>query len=160
MITAAWLIRWSGRAGLVGGFLLALNFLFLQGGADPAPAEVQLHTAYAAEHSLAVAGLVLILFGVTGLYAVQVRETGWLGLAGYLLTFIAVALLEGVSYSDAYLFPIVAGVAPGLFAATGALVTGPVVAAYALPTISLLIGAVLLGIATFRAGKLPRQAAL
>ncbi len=159
-MTTDTLIRWSGRAGLLGGILLALNFLFLPGGADPAPATVQLHTPYAAEHSLAVFGLVLILFGLTGIYTVQAQAVGRLGLLGYVLSFVACALLVGVSYSDAYVYPTVAAAAPHLFDLAGALVNGPIVLAYALPSVGLLLGALLLGVATLRAQKLSRAATL
>ena len=44
-------------------------------------------------HSLALAMSLFGLLGMIGLYARQVKEAGWLGLAGYLLLSLAGAVL-------------------------------------------------------------------
>ena len=52
------------------------------------------------------------IFGIAGLYARQVKETGWLGLAGYLLLTIFYAVQMCYAFAEPTLLPLLAPVAP------------------------------------------------
>jgi len=45
------------------------------------------------------------LFGMAGLYARQVEESGWLGLAGFLLFTVWMTLVCGFSFVEAFILP-------------------------------------------------------
>ena len=87
-ITAANLIRWAGLAAMGAGII----FVVIQP-IHPLDVLASVTTAqWAIIHSLKTAMCLLGLLGMTGLYARQVKEAGWLGLAGYLLLSLFYAL--------------------------------------------------------------------
>jgi len=106
-ITAANLIRWAGLAAMGAGIL----FIVIQAihPLDIFPSVTT--TQWAITHYLGVAMCLLGLFGMTGLYARQVEEAGWLGLAGYLLFSLFYALSLAFQFTEAFISPVVAGVA-------------------------------------------------
>jgi hypothetical protein len=154
------LIRWRGLALLISSVLFALFFVLHPGGGDPATVEAALNQLYASEHTLGVAGMILMLFGVEGLYTGQSPKIGRLGLIGVILAYLGTALLLGVLFFDAYFIPLIAAHAPNMLDATGPLNTPPGVLALALPSLPFGLGFILLGIATIRADKLPRWGGL
>jgi len=99
------------------------------------------------------------LVGITGMYLRQVRQTGILGLVGYLV-------MMGIEFTGAYVLPSLAHTAPGyvndvLAAGTGGTVTGDIglmQPAFILASVGYLAGGVLFGIALFRARVLARWA--
>ena len=54
----------------------------------------------------------LALLGITGLYARQVNEAGWLGLAGYLLFSLFWALQAPYGFAEAFFLPQLTTAAP------------------------------------------------
>lgn len=107
----------------------------------------------------------LFLLGIAGLYARQVEAAGWLGLAGYLLLSLAWAIQTPYVFAEAFILPELATAAPAFVESFLGIINGSPseMDIGALPTIySLLIGipymlgGLLFGIATFRAGILPR----
>ena len=52
------------------------------------------------------------LLGMTGIYARQVKEAGWLGLAGYLLFSLWLALIMGFTFAEVFILPLLATAAP------------------------------------------------
>lgn len=107
----------------------------------------------------------LFLLGIAGLYARQVEAAGWLGLAGYLLLSLAWAIQTPYVFTEAFILPELATAAPAFVESFLGIINGSPseMDIGALPTIySLLIGipymlgGLLFGIATFRAGILPR----
>lgn len=159
-MTAAQLIRGAGLAAVASGLL----FVVMQ---PLHPADVLASvttTRWAIVHGLGVAMCFLGLLGVTGLYARQMRETGWLGLLGYLVLSLFYALTMAFQFIEAFISPRLATASPafveGLLGiadghATG-IALGALPAVYQLTGILYLLGGLLLGIATFRAGVLPR----
>ena len=77
-ITASKLIRWAGLPALGAGiFYIAIQAI------HPLDEISSVTTAqWAAVHYLSIVMDLLALLGITGLYARQVEESGWLGLAG------------------------------------------------------------------------------
>ena len=162
-ITSPNLIRWSGLAAMLAGILyIAIQAIH--------PLDVLSSvttTRWAFVHSLSIVMDLLGLLGVAGLYARQVEKSGWLGLAGYLLFSLFWALTMAFHFLEAFVEPQLATVAPkfveGLLGVvTGApseISLGAIPGVYALDGIAgYVLGGLLFGIATFRAGVLPRWA--
>ena len=109
----------------------------------------------------------LFLIGMTGLYARQVEQVGWLGLGGYLLSGLSWALNAAFIFAEGFILPRLATEVPafvegflGIFNGhpTG-MDLGALPTLYSLTGGTYLLGGLLFGIATFRAGILPRWAA-
>jgi len=115
--------------------------------------------------SLKTAMCILGMLGMTGLYARQVKEVGWLGLAGYLLFSLFYALTLPLTFAEAFI-SLLATDAPTFVQGFLGVFNGHPIATNigALPTIyavaggGYVLGGLLFGIATFRAGILPRWA--
>jgi hypothetical protein len=162
-ITASSLIRWAGLSAVVAGLIYA--------GIQPIhPPDVLASvntTAWGIITPVKTIMALLFLLGITGLYARQVKETGWLGLAGFLLFGLSWALNLAFIFAEAFIIPPLASAAPkfveGFFGIVNGHPTlmnlGLLPAIYALVGILYLLGGLLFGIATFRAGILPRWAA-
>lgn len=159
-MTAAQLIRWAGLAAMASGLL----FVVMQ---PLHPADVLASvttTRWTIVHCLGITMCFLGLLGVTGLYARQVKETGWLGLAGYLLLSLFYALTMAFQFIEAFVSPRLATLSPtfveGLLGIANGHATGidlgALPAVYSLTGIIYLLSGLLFGIATFRAGILPR----
>ena len=157
------LIRWAGLAALVAGIL----FVVIQG-IHPPDALASVTTArWAIVHALTFAMCLLLLLGITGIYARQVSEAGWLGLAGYLLFGLAWAIQAPYGFIEALVLPHLATHAPtfveswmGMFNGhPGAINLGALATVYQVAGLLYILGGLLFGIATLRAGVLPRRAA-
>src|SRR5919205_1830125 len=100
------------------------------------------------------------LFGITGLYARQVEQTGWLGLAGYLLLTIFYAVQMCYAFTEPLILPLLTTVAPTFVesvmgmasGAGGPMNLGAFATVYSLVSVVYLLGLLLFGIALFRAG--------
>ena len=162
-ITASNLIRWAGLSAMVAGIIFA--------GIQPIhPPDVLASvntSAWAIITSLKTVMCLFGLFGIAGLYARQVEETGWLGLAGYLLLSIFYAVQMCFSFVESLILPLLTTVAPtfvesALGMASGAggpMNLGAFATVYSLVSVLYLLGLLLFGIALFRARILPRWAA-
>jgi hypothetical protein len=79
---------------------------------------------WAIVHYLGVAMGFLGLLGIAGLYARQVEEAGWLGLAGYLLFSLFYALTVAFQFAEAFISPLLATEAPEFVEGFLGIVTG------------------------------------
>jgi len=158
--TAANLIRWSGLAAMAAGIL----FVVIQP-LHPADVLASVTTGrWAFVHYLGVAMCFFGLLGVTGLYARQVEKVGWLGFVGYLLLSLFYALTLAFQFIEAFISPKLAAESPkfveGFLGIASSHPTGmdlgflPTV--YNLTGVLYLLGGLGFGIATLRAGVLPR----
>ena len=118
-------------------------------------------------HVLGVAMCLFALLGITGIYAVQTERAGWLGLAGYLLFALFWAFTMAFQFIEAFVTPVLATQTPSFVEGFLAIAKGSRSEADlgALPTLNALtgfagyvLGGLLFGIATLRAGILPRWA--
>ena len=108
------------------------------------------------------------LIGISGIYARQVEQTGWLGLAGYLMLILSWWLQMAYIFTELFILPVMATAAPGFVDSflgivngfPGEMNIGALPAVYGLSGVLYMLGGVLFGIATFRAGILPRWAAV
>jgi hypothetical protein len=156
------LLRLAGLAALLAGFCYVLVGLFH----PPNVAAAVTTTRWQVVHVLACAMCVFGLLGMTGLYVRQAAKTGWLGLAGYVLLSVWLTLVMGFSFIEAFVLPHVASAVPGFVQSWMGMFNGPAGTfdLGALPIIwtstapMLIGGGLLFGIATFRAGILPRWA--
>jgi hypothetical protein len=162
-ITASNLIRWTGLSAVVAGII----FAGIQPVHPPDELASVTTTAWAIITPLKTAMCLLFLLGLVGLYARQVEKAGWLGLAGFLLFSLSWALNLAFVFAEAFIMPPLATTAPefvdgylGIAAGRASEVNlGALPALYALTGVLYLLGGLLFGIATFRAGILPRWAA-
>ena len=162
-ITASNLIRWAGLPAMAAGIL----YVGIQA-IHPLDVFSSVTTArWAVTHYLGVGMDLLAIFGITGIYARQVEKAGWLGLAGYVLFSLFWALSLAFHFLEAFISPVLASESPkfvqGLLGVVNGAPSdvnlGALPAIYALTGIAgYVLGGLLFGIATFRAGILPRWA--
>ncbi|HEY0604100.1 MAG TPA: hypothetical protein VGD58_14375 [Herpetosiphonaceae bacterium] len=157
------LIRWAGVSALVAGIcFVALGLLH-----PPDSLSSVTTTRWVIVHAVAVAMSVFGLLGMTGLYARQVEAAGWLGLAGYLLWSLWLVLFLPFNFFEAFILPLVATEAPAfaegflgiLTRSASEMNVGALVGLWALSDVLFLLGGLVFGIATLRAGILSRWAA-
>jgi len=123
-------------------------------------------TQWAILHVLAIAMCFLGILGMAGLYARQAEKSGWLGLAGFLLFSLWFAFILGFSFVETFILPQLATEAPkyvegflGMFTSTPSEMNlGALPTIWTLTAPLYILGGLLFGIATFRAGILPRWA--
>lgn len=160
-ITAEKLIRWTGLAAMAAGIIFA--------GIQPIhPPDVLASVTtgiWAIIMPLKLTMCLLFLLGMTGLYARQVEKVGWLGLAGYLLFSFSWVVNLAFIFAEAFILPVLATAAPAFVESFLGIVNGHPgeMNIGALPTIyglsgfvGYMLGGLLFGIATLRAGLLPR----
>jgi hypothetical protein len=162
-LTPASVIRMAGAAAMVAGFCyIAVGFF------HPVNALAFFTTTrWAIVHALATAMGFFGLLGFAGLYARQVKESGWLGLAGFVLLSLWLVITTGFTFAEVFILPLLAPTAPafvegflGSFSgATGGLNMGLLPTLWSLTGPLYIAGGLLFGIATLRAGLLPRWAA-
>jgi len=162
-VTASGLIRWSGVAAILAGLLfIAIQMI------HPADELPSVSTdAWAVAHYLTILMCLLALIGITGIYARQADNAGWLGLAGYLLFSLEFALLMALTFIEAFILPLLTTDAPklvegflGLSSGAGSeMDLGALVAAGPVSAVAYLLGGLLFGIATLRTRILSRWAA-
>jgi hypothetical protein len=152
------LIRWSGLAAIVGGVLVvvsdALNAVLFPGEQS---SQVMLTSTWFIIQILGLAALALITLGLVGMYTRQAQRAGALGLIAFVMTFCGMLMVFGLSWGEPFLGPLVAKAAPGLLNTepSGVLAVGSI-----LSIVLFALGWLLFGVASLRAGALPRGAAI
>lgn len=161
---SAALIRWSGLAAIAGGLIFA--------GIQPIhPADYLPSVTtgtWAIFMYLKLAMCLFFLIGITGLYSRQADRAGWLGFAGFVLLIITWFLQSVFIFVEGFILPIAVAPAPQLVEsfltlANGTQPTmdiGPAVAVYAVAGLCYMLGGLLFGVATVRAGILPKWTAI
>lgn len=149
------LIRWSGVCAILAGIFLPL-YALLHPDHDAAGYASK---AWIPVHAMPTIGMMLLLFGLTGLLARQLRHAGRLGVVGYVVAFIGTAMVLTHGQVELWVIPYIGLTAPHLMEPP----TPPPPAM--VPTLMLtalisLIGYVTVGVATVRARVLPRSAGL
>jgi hypothetical protein len=159
--TASKLIRWAGLSAMVGGMFYVVVGLFHQANILSSVTTTQ----WAIVHVLATAMCFFFLLGIPGLYARQVEEAGWLGLAGFLLFSLNWMLTAPFTFAEVFFLPQLATEAPTLAQGFLGIFTsaetnfGVLENLWTLTGLLYILGGLLFGIATLRAGILPRWAA-
>lgn len=152
-MTTAKAIYWSGPITVLGGLLYALGALLHPVGEGVAavsdPNWVPAHLVY-------WVSIILLHLGLVGLYAHQAEKAGRLGVVGFVLAFAGTALVGSIVLAAATLTPLIAAETPGVFEQATTL-PGFLVPVFVL---GFGLGYVLFGVATMRAGVLPRWSGL
>jgi hypothetical protein len=157
------LIRWSGLSAMAAGIIFAGIQLI-----HPPDVISSVNTnLWAIVTSLKTVMSIFGLLAIAGLYARQVEETGWLGLAGYLFLSIFYAVQMCYSFAEAFILPLLVTVAPKFVESTlgmasgagGEMNLGTLATVFRLVSVLYLLGTLLFGIAIFRARILSRWAA-
>jgi hypothetical protein len=118
-------------------------------------------------HSLTTAMSFFGLLGIAGIYARQVEAAGWLGLAGFVLLSLWFVIVTGFTFFEAFILPLLASDSPkfaesflGIFSGSaGERNVGALATLWSLLGVVYILGGLVFGIATFRAGILSRWAA-
>lgn len=161
-LTPIALSRSTGIAAIVAGLL----FVVIQP-LHPADVLASVTTdAWAIIHFATLAMLALFVVGITGIYARQIEQLGWLGLAGYVVLVVGLTLTAIGGVIEAFVQPIVASSDPAFVQGMLDMVHGhPIdVDLGAIPLVwnvasaAFLGGTLLFGAANFRAGILSRWA--
>jgi hypothetical protein len=161
-ITTTTLMRLAGVSAMLAGLCFIVMGMF-----HPANVPASVTTAsWVNVHIFATFLGFFGIFGLTGLYARQVEKAGWLGLAGFLLFSLWFGLVMPFCFIEAFILPRMVTTWPAFIAAWMGMLTGaPMeISLGILPTLwnisnpMYILGPLLFGIATFRAGVLPRWA--
>jgi hypothetical protein len=142
------LIRWSGLIAIVGGLLFPVAAILHPNGEDLASVNMP---NWLPAHRLGLVSVMLMHLGLVGLYAHQVEKAGWLGLIGFVLAFVGGAFASTIQYVTSTVIPLIAAQAPALF--DQAMTPPPF--APPLFVLGFVLGHILFGFATMRAGVLP-----
>ena len=162
-ITATTLSRSAGVAAAAAGLI----FIGVQINHPPLDVSSVTTTEWAVRNSLKVLMAALALTGITGMYLLQVKKSGVLGLVGYLLFGAGYLVIMSIAFIAAYVLPSLADTAPGyvndvLAVADGRAATGDIgllQAAFRVEGFGYLAGGLIFGIALYRARVLARWAA-
>jgi hypothetical protein len=163
-LTTTKLMRAAGLCALLAGALFVLP-QFIHPEDEVASVTT---TGWAVAHLVNMAMGILALIGAAGLYLRQVRETGVLGLIGFLLFGTGFMLIAIVSFAEAVILPEIADAAPGYVTDVLATLVGDPVRgdvgglalANGVAGATYLLGGLVFGIALYRAGIVARWAAL
>src|SRR5215469_7314861 len=147
------LIRPAGLVSIFAGVLIALAEILHPAGEDL----VAVHSPlWSPAHMVWWLGVLLLQFGLIGLYARHAEAVGWLGLTGFVLTFLGAGLTEGILFLQSSAVPLIAS-RSSLIASE--LLYGPP-AVVLVNEASFGGGIVLFAVATMRARVYPRWAGL
>ena len=155
-------MRLAGLSALVAGLCFIIVGLF-----HPLNIPASVTTAtWTNVHLVAIAMSIFGLFGMAGLYARQAEKSGWVGLVGFLLFSVWLALMIGFFFIETFILPSLTTTSPafvegflGMFSgAADAIDLGILPMLWPLTGPLLIVGSLLFGIATLRAGILPRWA--
>ena len=155
------LIRWAGLSAMVAGLCFVVVGLLH----PPNILSSVSTTRWVIVHAVAIAMSLFGLPGITGVYARQAHAAGWLGLAGYLLFSLWLVLIFAFTFFEVFVLPLLATEAPtfaagflGIFTGSAEMNFGVLAALWGLSDALFALGGLVFGIATFRAGILPRWA--
>src|SRR5215216_4523916 len=149
----AWAAMVSGLALVVSVILAWLVIPYERLGLTDA----YLTSSYSVSSGLRLLGLVLLLWGLIGIYGPQSRAAGTFGLWTFVVLFLGTALAVGNVWAEVFVYPTLAQIAPEMLLGAGF----EREAAYMSTGLSLsyplfYLGLILFGAATFWAGVYPR----
>src|SRR5579872_1004482 len=105
-ITTTKLIRWAGLSALLAGLCYMLVGFFH----PPNVFASVTTTPWAIVHILACAMSFFGVLGMVGLYVRQAKQSGWLGLVGFVMLSLWLVLIMGFSFVEAFILPSLATV--------------------------------------------------
>jgi hypothetical protein len=162
-ITTTKLTRAAGLSAVAGGLL----FIAVQVNHPLLDATFTTTTEYAVRETMKIFMAVFSLIGVTGIYLRQVRQTGVLGLIGYVVLGVGYLAIFSAQVVGVFVLPTLAASEPGFVNDVLAVATsgtpssdlGPLRILIQGGGFAYVVGGIIFGIALFRAGVLARWAA-
>jgi hypothetical protein len=161
-ITTRTLTRAAGLSAVAGGLL----FIAVQVNHPVLTATFATTTEYAVRESMKILMAVFSLIGITGIYLRQVRQTGVLGLIGYVVLGVGYLALFSTQIVGVFVLPTLAASEPTFVNDVFAVATSGTPVGDIGPLqivikggIAYIIGGIIFGVALFRAGILARWAA-
>ena len=157
-------VRWGAWAAMVSGVAVVVSML-LAWLVVPYErlglTEAYLTTSYSVSSGLRLLGLVLLVWGLIGIYTPQSRAAGTFGLWTFVVVFLSTALAVGNVWAEVFVYPTLAQIAPDMLSGAGF----ETEAAYMSTGLSIsyplfYLGLILFAAATFWAGLYPRWIAL
>jgi hypothetical protein len=154
----AWAAMASGLAVIVSMLLVWLVVPYERLGLT----EAYLTSSYSVSSGLRLLGMVLLVWGLIGIYTPQSRAAGSFGLWTFVVVFLCTALAVGNVWAEVFVYPTLAQIAPDMLSGAG---FGTEAAAYMARGLTLsyplfYLGLILFGAATFWAGVYPRWIAV
>jgi hypothetical protein len=149
------LMRLGGLAAIVSALLAFLSlvlYLVIVGGSRISEAATS--AAFYLPSGAQLLAIALLLLGLVTLFARQAEVFGALGLTGFVLALLGTVLAAGAAWSQVFVVPHLAEVAPAV-ADQGA---GSVLAGFMLSYLLFGVGWLLFGVATLRTRTFPRWA--
>jgi hypothetical protein len=158
------LVRAAGLAAALAGLI----FIAVQINHPSMVVDSVTSTEWVLRNTAKVVFAALALAGITGVYLRQVRQTGVLGLIGYLVLSAGFLIIGSIAFVGGYILPALADKAPDyvndiLTTAEGGSPTGDIGAmqvAFIVSGLTYVVGGAIFGIALFRARVLARWAAV
>jgi hypothetical protein len=154
------LVRLSGAALVAGGVCVSLFWILVAPLRTFAGADVVRHPLWTPSQSLHVAGALLAMYGIVGLYAAIRRTAGLFGVVGFVLALAGMALFLADGLVALAVFPALAAVAPDTLAPDGAMNQGSVLILFIAIAAVNMIGQMVLGTLLLQSGSFPRAAVL
>jgi hypothetical protein len=157
-------VRMGAWAAMVGGVALVVSML-LAWLVVPyerlGQTEAYLTSSYSVSSGLRLLGLVVLVWGLIGIYGPQSRAAGTFGLWTFVFVFLCTALAVGNVWAEVFVYPTLAQLAPDMLSGAGF----ETEAAYMSTGLSLsyplfFLGLILFGAATFWARVYPRWIAV
>src|ERR671910_3102340 len=123
--------------------------------------EAYLTSTYSVSSGLRLLGMVLLVWGLIGIYGPQARAAGTFGLWAFVVVFLCAALAVGNVWAEVFVYPTLAQLAPDMLSGAGF----ETEAAYMSTGLSMsyplfFLGLILFAAATFWAGVYPRWIAV
>ncbi len=160
LLTADSLIRATGPFAIMAGLI----FAGIQPIHPPDFVSSVTTTQWTVIISLKLAMCLFFIVGTAGLYFRQMGRAGWLGLTAFILFATSWWLQTGYVFAELFVLPPLAPVSPEFVDSLlgivnqhpGTLDVGALGAVYGVLSVLYLLGGILLGVATVRAGVLPK----
>jgi hypothetical protein len=153
-------IGWGAWAAIASGVAMAGSLLleWLVVPHERLGPEAFLTNAYLVSSGLRLLSIVLLLWGLLGIYGRQSRAAGTFGLWAFVVAFLGTALTVGNVWAEVFVWPTLAQVAPNTISGTITSISSYLDAGLNLSFPLFGIGLILFGAATFWAGVYPRWA--
>jgi hypothetical protein len=148
-------VRWSGL-GLVASGVLTLPVVWHPDIFDTGFAAAARGDFWGPGHAAGLAVVVLTLLALAGWGAVHGRRAGRLGAVGAVLAVVGLVATAGLASVEAFVMPVLAREEPALLDLDGPLLGSAAVRAVGGLALLWLVGLACVGVATERAGVLPR----
>jgi len=122
--------------------------------------EAFLTSSYLVSSCLRLLSIVLLVWGLIGIYGRQSRAAGTLGLWTFVVVFLGTALTVGNTWAEVFVWPTLAQVAPNTMSGTILGISPYLVAGLNVSFPLFGLGLILFAVATFRARVYPRWASV